>query len=52
MKNQLSVTFNNQDYIVEYNSQSGYYELELKAPDVGGIYTVDINFTDLFEQGY
>ena len=52
MKNQLSVTFNNQDYIVEYNSQSGYYELELKAPDVGGIYTVNINFTDLFEQGY
>ena len=52
MKNQLSVKFNNQDYIVEYNQQSGYYELELKAPDVGGIYTANINFTDLFEQEY
>ena len=52
MKNQLSVTFNNQDYIATYNSQSGYYELELKTPDVGGIYTAYINFTDLFEQEY
>ena len=52
MKNQLIVTFNNQNYIATYNSQSGYYELELKTPDVGGIYTADINFTDLFEQEY
>ena len=52
MKNKLSVKFNNQDYIVEYNQQSGYYELELKAPNVGGIYTANINFTDLFEQEY
>ena len=52
MENQLTVTFNNQNYIATYNSQSGYYELELQAPDTGGIYTADINFTDLYEQEY
>ena len=52
MKNQLTVTFNNQNYIATYNSQTGYYELELQAPDVGGIYKADISFTDLYEQEY
>ena len=52
MRNQLTINFNNQNYIATYNPQSGYYELELQAPDVGGIYTADINFTDLYEQEY
>lgn len=52
MKNQLAVTFNNQSYIATYNSQTGYYELELQAPSTGGIYKTDINFTDLYEQEY
>ena len=52
MENQLTVSFNNQNYIATYNSQSGYYEVELKAPETGGIYVVDINFTDLYEQEY
>lgn len=52
MENQLTVTFNNQNYIATYNQQSGYYELELQAPNTGGIYTADINFTDLYEQEY
>ena len=50
MENQLTVTFNNQNYIATYNSQSGYYELELKAPDIGGIYTANINYTDTLGQ--
>lgn len=50
MENQLTVTFNNQNYIATYNSQSGYYELELKAPDAGGIYTANINYTDMLGQ--
>ena len=50
MENQLTVTFNNQNYIATYNSQTGYYELELKAPDVGGIYTANINYTDMLGQ--
>ena len=52
MKNQLTVTFNNQNYIATYNPQSGYYELELQAPETGGIYTAEINFTDLYGQEY
>ena len=52
MKNQLTITFNNQNYIATYNPQTGYYELELQAPAVGGIYKADINFTDLYEQEY
>lgn len=30
--NQLTITFNNQQYIVNYNAQSGYYEIDLQAP--------------------
>lgn len=52
MENQLTINFNNQNYIATYNPQSGYYELELKAPEQGGIYTADINFTDLYGQEY
>lgn len=50
--NQLTITFNNQQYILSYNAQSGYYEIDLQAPATGGIYEVDISFTDLFEDEY
>lgn len=50
--NQLTVTFNNQNYIATYNSQTGYYELELIAPETGGIYKTQIEFTDLYLQLY
>lgn len=49
-KNQLIVTFNSQEYVALYNDQSGYYEVELTAPDIGGVYVADIVFTDLFGQ--
>ena len=52
MKNELIVKFNGQNYIAFYNRQSGYYELELKAPDTGGIYNADITFTDLYGEVY
>ena len=52
MENQLLITFNNENYVAKYNSQSGYYELELTAPSVGGIYTAEIEFTDLYLQKY
>ena len=52
MKNELIVKFSEQDYIAFYNSQSGYYELELKAPNTGGIYNADITFTDLYGEVY
>lgn len=52
MENQLLVTFNNENYIATYNEQTGYYELELTAPSTGGIYTAEIEFTDLYLQTY
>lgn len=52
MENQLLVTFNNENYVAIYNNQTGYYELELTAPDIGGIYTAQIEFTDLYLQTY
>ena len=52
MENQLLVTFNNENYVATYNEQTGYYELELTAPSTGGIYTAEIEFTDLYLQTY
>lgn len=50
--NELIVHFNEQDYVLAYNEQSGYYEIDLLAPETGGIYNADIEFTDLLEQSY
>lgn len=50
--NELIVHFNKQDYILTYNEQSGYYEIDLLAPETGGIYNADVEFTDLLEQSY
>lgn len=47
-KNQVIVNFNNENYVMTYNNQTGYFELELQAPSVGGIYIANINFTDLY----
>ena len=51
-QNQVIVNFNNENYVMTYNEQTGYYELELQAPDVGGIYTAEVSFTDLYEDLY
>ena len=51
-KNQVIVNFNNENYVMTYNNQTGYFELELQAPSVGGIYIADINFTDLYGDLY
>lgn len=50
--NELTITFNNEDYTLIYNEQTGYYEIELTAPQTGGIYEVEANFTDLFNNEY
>lgn len=31
-KNQLILTFDNQNYVALYNNQTGYYEIDLNAP--------------------
>ncbi len=49
---ETEVKFNDQYYIAKYNKQTGYYEVELTAPDTGGIYPAEIKFTDLFDQVY
>ena len=50
--NELTINFNNQDYTLIYNEQTGYYEIELKAPAKGGIYEIEANFTDLLNNEY
>ena len=50
--NELTVRFNEQDYIAKYNEQTGYYEVNLQAPQIGGIYKTEIEFTDLWGQSY
>ncbi len=50
--NDMTINFNKQNYIAKYNEQTGYYEIDLQAPLIGGIYEVDIAFTDLLGQSY
>lgn len=50
--NELTVNFNNQNYNLIYNEQSGYYEIEIQAPAQGGIYNIAATYTDLFEDEY
>lgn len=49
---QVTVNFNDENYIMTYNPQSDYYELELTAPETGGIYTANVEFTNLFGEQY
>lgn len=49
---QVTVNFNNENYIMTYNPQSDYYELELTAPEIGGVYTANVEFTNLFGEQY
>lgn len=48
--NQIIITFNNQEYVALYNNQSGYYEVEIVAPETGGIYNTEVEFTNTFEE--
>ena len=52
MKNGMTINFNNENYIANYNKQTGYYEVDLTAPLAGGIHNTDINFVDLLGQTY
>ncbi len=49
---ELTIKFNEQNYLAKYNEQIGYYEVDLEAPQVGGLYNAEIEFTDLFGQTY
>lgn len=48
----LTIKYENQEYNVPYNKDSGYYEIELDTPQNGGIYPIEITYNDLFENKY
>ena len=45
----IKATFDNKEFELIYNKQSGFYEIELEAPQAGGIYNVEITLKDLIE---
>ncbi len=52
MANEVTINFNGRNYIATYNRDSGYYELELQAPETGGIIDANIKFIDLLDKTY
>lgn len=48
----MKINYNNKEYEAKYNKQTGYYEINLKAPDTGGIYNIEAEYIDLFEEKY
>lgn len=52
MANEMTIKFNDKSYIATYNRDSGYYELELQAPETGGIFDTNIKFIDLLDKTY
>ena len=47
-----TITINNKIYELKYNEQSGYYEIEIEAPNVGGIYDIQAEFIDVLGNKY
>lgn len=45
----VKVSFNDIQYELIYNAQSGFYEAEIEAPKNGGIYNAEIIFEDLLK---
>lgn len=50
MNTKITINFNKQDYIAIYNKQTGYYEIELVAPKIGGIYNININAINVADE--
>lgn len=48
----MRVNFNGTEYEAIYNSQSGYYELQLEAPNTGGVYVTQLEYTDILGNTY
>ena len=49
---EVTIIFNGQNYTATYNEQSGYYEVEITAPNTGGIYQTEITYTDILNTEY
>lgn len=52
MSNEMTINFNGENYLAQYNKQTGYYEIDLSAPNAGGIYETNVEFVDLLGQSY
>ena len=48
----MKITYNGNEYNAIYNPQSGYYELNLTAPEIGGVYQVIAEYTDIVGDVY
>lgn len=48
----MRIIYNGTEYEATYNKQSGYYEIELQAPQQGGVYPTQITYTDLLGDDY
>lgn len=48
----MIINLNGENYIATYNSQTGYYEVDIKAPEIGGIYNANVTFTDMIGQSF
>ena len=45
--NNVTINFNNENYIAKYNKQTGYFEVDINSPNIGGIFKAKVNTTDL-----
>lgn len=45
--NNVTINFNNENYIAKYNKQTGYFEVDINSPNIGGIFKAKVNATDL-----
>ena len=45
----VNIKFNESNYIATYNEANGYYEIELEAPNIGGVYNAEIDIKDEFD---
>lgn len=45
--NNVTINFNNENYLAKYNKQTGYFEVDINSPNIGGIFKAKVNTTDL-----
>lgn len=48
----MKVKYNNKEYEAVYNKQTGFYEIDLTAPLIAGMYNIEATYTDLLNQTY
>ena len=45
--NNVTINFNNENYLAKYNKQTGYFEVDINSPNIGGLFKAEVNTTDL-----